>query len=229
MMGCPGYVPAEGYDRPTFWREANTVLAEGTREMLLNARDKEGLLSAFDRMDYKLGEVVGRWDPPANVRAELNKKLEDRIALLGRVMRAGNVHAEQYWDADMKRVSYVVLKAIGRTGAGVVRLETIVSDAMGALCEGNFTREGAQRLLLELSTFGCKDLGSLLSSLEDSPSHMEFLRFLSRNGMPKAQAAARKVLNNLVPSEPKVMARVIALPAARMQPVNLRIPAPCRS
>ena len=215
MDGMSG-LPTVGFDREAFWQEANAVLAKGTREMLINARDKDGLEGAFDRMDGALGELVGRAKPSEGVKEELNQKLNDRIRLVGRMMRAGSIDAKTYWEADMKSVAMVVLKAFGKTRMDVFRIDRIVESATDTLCEGNFTREGAGRLLAELSTYGCKDVRQLFAKLEDTPSHMEFLRLACEKGTKKTRAAAERAMNGLVPvveTKPMgVMAKVIPMP-----------------
>jgi hypothetical protein len=212
MDGTSG-LPIVGFESQAFWQEANAVLARGTREMLFNARDKNGLEAAFDRMDCALGELVGRREPPEGVKEELNQKLNDRIRLVGRMMKASNIDAKSYWEADMKSVAMVVLKAFGRTRTDVFRIDRIVENAADTLCEGNFTREGAGRLLAELSVYGCKDLRKLLAKLEDTPSHMEFLKLVCEKGTNKAKAAAEKALSGLMPvMELKPMAKVIPMP-----------------
>lgn len=221
MDGSKG-MPMVGFDEAAFWHEANAVLAKGTREMLINARDKGSLESAYDRMDNALGALVEGMSPPEQVREELNAKLTDRLRLVGRMMRAGDIDAGKYWEADMKSVAMIVLTAFGKTKTSVFRIDNIVENAMDTLCEGNFTREGAGRLLAEFSTFGSKDLKRLLSKLEETPSHMEFLKLLCAKGTVKARNAAQKAMSCLMPIEakPVPMATVIPMPMAMMAVVR---------
>lgn len=216
MDGKSG-LPIVGFDGRLFWQEANAVLARGTREMLVNARDKAGLEAAYDRMDEALGEIVERHNPPAGVKEDLNSKLTDRIRLIGRMMKANDIDVKTYWEADMKSVAMIVLKALGRTRKDVFRIDRLVEDAAEALCEGNFTRDGAGRLLAELSAHNCKELRQLLAKLEDTPSHMEFLHLLSRKGTMKAKGMAKKAMALIMPppepqGRPKPMANVIKMP-----------------
>ncbi len=202
-----------GFDEAAFWREVNPVLVRGTREMLLNARDKDGLISAYDNMDYALGELVGRFSPPAEVKDRLNGKIEDRIKVIGRILKANEIDASHHWDADMKRVSVVVLKSLGYEG--VFRLDSIVEDAANALCQGNFTNEGAKKLLAELASSDAKNLKGLLRDLDESPTHMDFLRLLSEKGTPAAKRAAGKAMCSALPAEKPIrLARVIEIPMA---------------
>ncbi len=208
-----GNLSKVGFDSGTFWQEANAALALGTREMLLHAREKEGLLSAYDRMDCSLGEIVGRHSPPEHAREELNRKLRDRISLVGRMMRAANIDAERYWDDGMKSVSMLVLKALGKTRGKVFAIDNLVGDAVDALCEGNFTQEGARRLLAELSTYECDNVRQLTRRLGDSPGHTDFLRLLSDKGTRAAKKAAESALASLSPAQDlKPLARVIPMP-----------------
>ncbi len=216
--------PDPGFDSRGFWQEANAILAQGTREMLLSARNKDSLISAYDRMDEGLGELVSRMNPPEKAREELNFKLNDRICMVGRIMKASNIDAESYWSADMKRTAMIVLKALGKSRNRVFRIDRLVEDAGEALSEGNFTRDGARRLIAELSAYECKDLRGLLSNLNDSPTHMEFLRTLSEKGTPKARRAARAMMEGMLPEaeKPKPVARVIPIAMAAALRSQLR-------
>jgi ferritin-like metal-binding protein YciE len=208
--------PMVGFDSQSFWQDANAVLARGTREMLINARDKDGLVAAYDRMDVALGELVSKTAPPESVKEDLNHKLNDRISLVGKMMKASNIDARIYWEADMKSVAMVVLKALGKTRNQVFRIDKIVEDAEAAICEGNFTKEGAGRLLAELSVYNCKELKSLFAKLEDTPSHMEFLELVCEKGTKKARMMAEKAKAGIMPqvleNKPKPLARVIQMP-----------------
>jgi hypothetical protein len=213
MDGKSG-LPNVGFDGRAFWHEANAVLAKGTREMLINARDKDGLVAAYDRMDEALGALVERMGPPEKVREDLNFKLNDRICLVGRMMKAGNIDVETYWGADMKKVAMLVLKALGRTRSQVFRIDRLIEDATDALCEGNFTKDGARRLLAELSAYDCKDLKSLFSKLDDGPSHMGFMKLVSESGTAKARKAAKAAIESLAPS-------ATIRPLAKVMPVRM--------
>jgi len=209
-------LPIVGFDSHSFWNEANAVLARGTREMLLNARDKEGLVAAYDRMDNALGELVSKTDTPEDVKEQLNNKLNHKLNLVGKIMKARNIDAKAYWEADMKSVAMIVLKALGKTRTDVFRIDRIVEDAKEALCEGNFSIDGAGRLLAELSTHDCKELKQLLSKLEDTPSHMEFMKLVCEKGTKKARGMAQKAMAGIMPpvleNKPKPLARVIQMP-----------------
>ncbi|MFH0884197.1 MAG: hypothetical protein V1861_00625 [Candidatus Micrarchaeota archaeon] len=212
-MDGPNGLPKVGFNSKAFWQEANAWLAKGTREMLINARDRDGLEAAYDRMDEALGGLVERQNPSEGVKEELNQKLNDRIRLVGRMMNASNIDARIFWEADMKSVAMVVLKAFGRTRTEVFRIDRIVENATDTLCEGNFTREGAGRLLAELSVYGCKDVRQLFAKLDDTPSHMEFLKLACEKGTKKAKAAAEKTLNGLMPAMTlKPLAKVMPMP-----------------
>ncbi|MCI0503491.1 hypothetical protein L0Y65_02150 [Candidatus Micrarchaeota archaeon] len=216
MDGNSG-LPTVGFDSQSFWQEANAVLARGTREMLINARDKGALVEAYDRMDEALGGLVSEMEPPESVKEELNGKLTDRIRLVGRMMKASDIDAKTYWQADMKSVAMVVLKALGKTRGSVFRIDRLVEQAQDSLCEGNFTRDGAGRLLAELSTYSCRELKQVLAKLEDTPSHMEFLKLLADKGTKKAKAMAQKTMAGLMPVampeiKPMQCAKVIQMP-----------------
>jgi len=199
MDGNSG-LPMVGFDSRLFWQEANAVLARGTREMLINAKDKEAFLSAFDKMDNALGEIVERLNPPEQEREDLNTKLSKRTELVKEIMKARGIDANKYWEAEMKSVAMIVLKALGKTRKEVFRIDNLVGDAANALCEGNFTRDGAKRLMAELSAYNCKDLRQLLSKLEDTPSHMDFLRLLCENGTKKSKSMAETTMACLLPN-----------------------------
>ncbi|MEW6035859.1 MAG: hypothetical protein AB1529_04560 [Candidatus Micrarchaeota archaeon] len=210
-----------GFDEAAFWHEVNPVLARGTREMLNHARDKDALISAYDKMDYALGELVGRFSPPAEVKDRLNGKIEDRIKVIGRILKANEIDASQHWDADMKRVSIVVLKSMGYEG--IFRIDTVVEEAANALCQGNFTNEGAKKLLAELASSDAKSLRGLLMDLDDTPGHMDFLRLLSEKGTPAAKRAAGKAMCSALPAEKPIrLARVIEMPMVARSQQTLR-------
>jgi len=215
-------VVLERFDSAAFWQEANSALARGTREMLLSAREKDGLVLAYDRMDNALGDIVERHSPPEMAREELNRKLRDRISLVGRMMRAANIDVERYWDSDMKSVSMLLLKSLGKTRGKIFAIDSLVEDAVDALCEGNFRPEGAKRLLAELSTYQLKNVRELASKLGESPGHMELLRLLSEKGTAKAKLAARGVLDSMMPTDLKPMAKVIPIQMAAMARTPLR-------
>ena len=201
-----------GFDSHGFWQEANSALAQGTREMLLNARDKAGLVAAYDRMDESLGEIVARHRPPESARAELSNKLGHRISLVARIMHTQGIDANSYWDAEMKSAAMLVLKSLGLTKKKVVRIDDVVGDAIKALCKGNFTQQGASKLLAEISTFECTSVRALVGSLGESPGHMDFLGLLSQKGTAKAKAAARQAMCNMMPKVELPRAKVLMLP-----------------
>jgi hypothetical protein len=212
MDGSYG-LPTVGFDGQSFWHQAEAVLARGTREMLINAGDRKALVAAYDRMDEALGELVETSRPPECVKAALFARMEERIRVVGDTLRAEHIDVKSYWEADMKSVAIVVLKALGRTGN--IRLDRVVEDAATALCEGNFSGRGARRLLAELSTYGCKDLGQLVYRLEDTPCHMDFLRLLKAKGTGKAVDMAQKAMDRMTPEAqavPVQLAKVIRMP-----------------
>ncbi|MFZ5500921.1 MAG: hypothetical protein ACOY58_03295, partial [Candidatus Micrarchaeota archaeon] len=110
-----GNMPLAGFDERAFWREANAVLAKGTREMLLNARDEKGLVAAYDRMDYVLGEIAERMAPPDDVRLLLYDKVEHRISILSSLLKRRGVDVGESWESNMKKVAVIVLQAFGKT------------------------------------------------------------------------------------------------------------------
>ena len=71
-------------DELAFWKEANLAIGEGTRDMLLNARDTKKFVAAYDMMDEALGELAERMDPPESVRRQLYDKIVVRIEVLCR-------------------------------------------------------------------------------------------------------------------------------------------------
>jgi len=215
-------MPVVGFNERAFWGEANVALAKGTREMLLNAKDKDALFAAYDRMDCALGDLVERMDPHYAVREQLYRKVEDRIAILSRMLENRGVDVGNKWETDMKKVAVIVLKAFGKT-EGLLSIPKLVDNAADALCEGNFTRQGAVVLMAEMSTYRCKGLVSMLRHMQDSPSHMDFLKLLEKEGVPAAKKAARNSLDRLMPmetmvatiKEPARMAKVIPIDSIR--------------
>ncbi|MFZ5500791.1 MAG: hypothetical protein ACOY58_02620, partial [Candidatus Micrarchaeota archaeon] len=90
------------------------------------------------------------------------------------------------------------------------------------LCRGNFTDQGAKIFMAEMSTYDCKGFRSLLKQMQDTPSHMDFLRLLEKEGVPKARKAAKETMAKMMPLEmaasikaPMKMADVIQLPSMR--------------
>lgn len=191
-------LPVIGFNERAFWGKANVVLAKGTREMLLNAKDMDRIVGAYDRMDCALGELVERMDPHYSVREQLYKKVEDRIALLSRMLENRGADVGEKWETDMKKVAVIVLNAFGRT-EDLVSIPRLVDDATAVLCRGNFTEQGAVVLMAEMSTYKCRGLADMLKHMQDSPAHMDFLRLLEKEGMPRAKKAARKTLDRMMP------------------------------
>jgi len=204
-------LPVIGFDERAFWGEANMALAKGTREMLLSTRDKKGLVDAYDRMDYSLGELIEKMDPPEGIRQQLYDKLEHRISILSSLLKNRGVDVGESWESDMKKVAVIVLQAFGKT-QDVVSIPRLVDDASALLCNGNFTDQGAKIFMAEMSTYDCKGLRSLLKQLQDTPSHMDFLRLLEKEGVPKARKAAKETMAKMLPQD--VMAVTIKAPAA---------------
>lgn len=208
----------EPFNDKAFWNEVNPVLAEGTRAMLLNSRDKEALVAAYDEMDSSIGEIVERMSPPTQLLVELRDKLKDRVSLVGKVMKANGIDPSGYWETDTLRVSITLMKAIGAGERDVFRVDRVKQDVIEALASGNFTREGAEKLLFELATFGSKNLKEMLSNLDDRPNHVELLRFLQKNGTEGAARAASNALDSLMPeAKPVRLAKVLQFPVAKRQ------------
>lgn len=206
-------IQLESFNEKAFWNEINPVLAEGTRQMLLNSRKKEALVAAYDEMDGAIGEIVDRRSPPSKILQELRNKLKDRVSLVGKAMRANGIDPSGYWETDSLKLSVMLLKAIGATERDIFHVDRVKQDAIEALASGNFTREGAERLLFELSTYGSKNLKELLSNLDERPNHIELLRFLQKNGTESAAKAATNALNMIVPEEKPVrLAKVLQFP-----------------
>jgi hypothetical protein len=203
------------FDRESFRREAGSILFEGTREMLLNIKDKEGLIASYDRMDCALAELVDRWSPPADLVKELHAKLEDRVNFIGRKMKT---EPSSFWKTEGRKVSLVILKAGGFTSRDL-RLDRLVEDAVELLAEKtNLTAEGARRLIHVFATAECKSVSDILANMDESPNHMELLKFLREEGTPKARAEAQRAFERMVPSERKQLAVVIDFPRQNRQP-----------
>jgi hypothetical protein len=208
-------VQRESFNDRAFWNEINPVLSEGTRQMLLNSRDKNALVAAYDDMDGSIGEIVERLAPPTELLHELRNKLKDRVSLVGKVMKANGIDASGYWETDTMKVSIILLKAVGATERDVIHVDRVKQDAIETLASGNFTKEGAERLLFELATYGSKNLKDLLSNLDERPNHVELLRLLQKTGTESAARAAINALNALVPeAKPVKLAKVIDFPVA---------------
>ncbi|HSB46456.1 MAG TPA: hypothetical protein VLD37_00465 [Candidatus Bilamarchaeum sp.] len=214
-------VQRESFNERAFWNEINPVLAEGTRQMLISSRRKEDLVAAYDEMDGAIGEIVERLSPPERLLEDLRCKLKDRVSLVGKVMKANGIDASGYWETDTVKVSLMLLKAIGATGKDIIHVDRLKQDAIEALAQGNFTKEGAERLLFELATYGSKDIRELLSNLDERPNHVELLRFLQKNGTGSAAKAAGNALAMLTPeAKPMKLAKVIEFPVAARQPMR---------
>ncbi len=199
------------FDKPGFWREANSILFEGTREMLINIKDKNELVAAYDRMDWSLGEMVERWQPPEEAKAELHAKLNDRLSFIGRKMKNDNIDPATYWVREEKRVSIILLSAAG-VRSHEMRLDRLTEAAAAVLSGGsNLTQEGAERLIREFASYDCRNLGDMMGNVREDPNHMELLSFLKRNGTPRAQAEAQRAMNRMLPEEPKRLAVVIEM------------------
>ena len=206
----------EPFNAEAFWREINPVLRQGTREMLIGRRDKEALVAAYDRMDREINEVVEEHSPPQEILDQLMAKLKDRVRVVGRIMKANNIDPSGYWETETIGVSRIILRAIGAPEAHLFRVDRVKQHAAEALMMGNFSLEGAERFLDHLGTFDCKDLKSLLSKMQDRPSHADFLRFLERFGTESAAKAATSAISGLMPeSKPVRLAKVIQLPVAK--------------
>jgi hypothetical protein len=188
-----------GIDESPFWQEVNQILAIGTSQMLLNARDRSGLIDAYDGMDHALGEVVQRLDPSLTTRELLLRKLEDRIIIFEKLLKEEGIDASRYFEADMKKTAVMVLKALGKTARKDFDIDRLVDEATEALCEGNFSPDGAKRLLAEIAVGGCKGLRNVLMNLPDTPSSIGFLKLVSEKGTPKAKALALNTLNLMMP------------------------------
>ncbi len=201
------------FDRESFRREASSILFEGTREMLFCIRDKDQLVSAYDRMDYALAELVERWSPPQDLVKELHVKLEDRLNFIGRKMKSESIDPTSYWEKEGKRVSIVILKAVGFPTTEM-RIDRLIQSAVDVMSESsNLTREGAEKLVREFAAAECRSLKDILATMGDSPNHMEFLAFLKRNGTQSTQAEAQRVMERMLPAEDKrPLAVVIRLP-----------------
>ncbi len=189
------------FDMRGFWQEANSILFEGTREMLINVRDKASLVAAYDRMDWSLAEMVDRWQPPEELKAELHSKLNDRLSFIGRKMKSDNIDPTTYWAKEEKKVSIAILAAAG-VPSEQMRLDRLTQTAAAVLSGGsNLSRERAEGLVREFASYECRSLRDILDNVRDEPNHMEFLRFLVRNGTKRASAQAQRTIDRMVPAE----------------------------
>jgi hypothetical protein len=225
-MDGTGGLPAIGFDGQAFWREADQVLASGTRDMIANIGDRRSLEAAYDRMDEALGELVARANPPQSARDGLMEAVVGRVRFVGSFMLSNRIDANAYWGSEMNSASIIILKALGKT-EGIVRIDRLVEDASAALCEGTFTKDGAMRLIAGLSTYGCGSLGEMLCHMDNRPAHMDFMRLLGKSGTPAAASMAKRAMERMGPAHPAedaraASARVIRmpLPAAPRQPLR---------
>jgi hypothetical protein len=226
-MDGSGGLPAVGFDRQAFWCEAESVLGRGTRDMIANMGDRRSLEAAYDRMDEALGELVARASPPQSARDGLMEEVVGRVRLVANVMKSNHVDARAYWEPDMRQVAMIILKALGKT-EGIFRAERIVENAADALCEGNFSKDAATKLIAGLSTYRCASLGSLLAHIDDRPAHIDFLRRLEAGGTAKAAMMAKRAMDRMAPKHPvedgkAAFAKVIRMPvpaAAPRQPLR---------
>lgn len=201
------------FNDKAFWQEINPILRQGTKDMLLSRRDKEALVAAYDAMDRRINEVVESHSPPEEVLSQLMSKLKDRVRVVGRIMKANNIDPSGYWQTETIGVSRVVLRAIGAPEESLFRVDRVKELAIDAMTMGPFSRDGAERFIDHLGTFECRDLRTLLSKLQDRPSHVDFLRFLQRYGTDSAARAATGTLSMLAPeAKPVKLAKVIAFP-----------------
>lgn len=200
------------FDRESFRREASSILFEGTREMLFSIRDKDQLVSAYDRMDYALAELVDRWSPPQDLVKELHAKLEDRLNFIGRKMKSERIDPTSYWEKEGKRVSIAILKAVGFPTTEM-RIDRLIQTAVDVMSQStNLTREGAEKLVREFAAAECRSLKDILATMGDSPNHMEFMKFIAAEGTPNAKALATETMERMLPTESKRLAVVIRLP-----------------
>ena len=187
------------FDSLSFWQEVNPVLLRGGQEMLNSATDKHELLESYNRMDKSLAELVERYDPPENARMRLLARINDKIELLKRRLKKEEIDGSRYFEEGMTKTCVLVLKALGKTRRRVVAIDRLMDDAAAALCEGNFTEQGAKQLLTDMSLKSPKDFRGMLSGLSDKPREMEFLRLLVKKGVPKARMMAEETMSKMMP------------------------------
>src|SRR4030095_6334001 len=134
-----------GFDAQVFWAEANSILAKGTRAMLINCRNQQGLEEAFNDMDLKLSDLIEVAQPPQEIVQSLDRKVRDRLGLVRNMMRSKNIDTDKLWSLEKKKIALIILKAVGHESE-MPRLDTLVSDTAEFLTKGNFTKSGAERL-----------------------------------------------------------------------------------
>jgi len=204
------------FDHSGFWQQINPILKQGTKDMLLSTRDKEALVAAYDKMDREVNDVVENFSPPKEILGQLMNKLKDRVRVVGRIMKANNIDPSGYWETETIGVSRIILRAIGADERDLFRVDRVKQQAIEALMSGNFSRGGAERFLDHLGTFDCKDLKSMMSTMQDRPSHIDFLSFLQKFGTQSTVKAAAAAMNSLVPETKTLrLAKVIPFPQQR--------------
>ncbi|MFN7990678.1 MAG: hypothetical protein U0R44_00815 [Candidatus Micrarchaeia archaeon] len=209
------------FDATAFRREAGAILHDGTAEMCRNRRDKDALVAAYQRMDTELAKLVERYAPPAELVEELDYKLKERMSEIGRTIKGDEVDTSAYWAKEKRAVAIAVLRATGRLKS-VPGLHLVHEEAVGLICEkSNLARSGAERLLREFAVNDCRKLRDMLDNIVESPNHLEFLRFLEREGTPKTKKSVSALIARMVPEERKMMAVVLEFPrAAVRQPIR---------
>jgi hypothetical protein len=206
-----------GFDRRSFWREANSMLLAGTGEMLRSVRDKEALLDSFDRMDTAVADLVARTDAPEDVRKELDEKMRQRIAIFWKDAKKMGGFDRAMFQPEKRKAAAIILGSIEFTRGTVVDLDRIIEEAAAAMCTGNLTYTKALALIDEFAGFRCKSLGDMLWTInQDNPTHMDFVSFIQKNGTAKARSEASRAISMMAPEgkpvKAVVLARVIELP-----------------
>jgi hypothetical protein len=195
-----------GFDEKVFWAHANGILHAGTSEMLQNRRHQAALEAAFERMDGEIQVLVERFRPTKEVQSQLCMKMKNIIKTVGNKLVDEDVDTSKYWETERRKVSGILLKAIG-SDEKVVPIDRTLDQsekrAIAALCKGNFSADGARRIIGELAAYDCKSIKQVVARMSNSPNHMELLRFLREKGTENTQKIAAKAMDMMVPAEDK--------------------------
>ena len=192
-----------------FAGEVESLIARGAREMLRHVQERLEFKYAFYMLVCEFEHLVVDYHPSQEEVKKARDRLREKVEYVGDVLRLNDIDARVLWNIDEIRASLLLLKAVDPKEKHASNVIDVKNDALDLLSEkGNFTREGAQRLVTELAVLGCNSISEALVCMDESPNHTELLRFLEKNGTPNVKNYVNSLQNCMRPEEKK-MAKVV--------------------
>jgi hypothetical protein len=183
---------ADGFDGEGFKHEFDQAVKTGIRKLEKYTEDNADFRADYAELEENLARVVDKWNPPARIA---EKFMENANSQIIKVLKSLNI--EYSFDRlIVQKTCISIMKATGGFSSGVTRLGDLRAETVLHLEYAGLERSEAQRLIRGMVRLETSDIRDMMGSMDIR--HVDFLRFLAKNGTPELKESATEAVDRIV-------------------------------